>query len=187
MKIAKATPEDMKACLDLVGLLNTVDDGYYPSTQEEEHTEIFFEPDDPVHLRLFYDKVKALMDQAPGGINRVVWGFGAAMDCGVFDPNLNYLEVNPHLNGEGTVILKGRLAEIRMLEYCWLDRGMFLERNGQTIEIVGLTEEECKTAEKWLGKDVTITIAACETAEAPGPDGITEGTQCGGSYGNMKG
>lgn len=171
MKIAKATPEDMKACLDLVGLLNTVDDGYYPSTEEGDET--FFDPNDTAHLRLLYDQVKACMKKAPGGLNRVVWGFCCAMDSNVFDHNLDHLDLNPKLRGEGAVIIKGKVCEVGLLlEYCdgW---GITLQSEGEIIEVTGLTEEDCQAAEKWLGKDLTITIAACDEVPEPGPAAIT--------------
>lgn len=172
MKIAKATPEDMKACLDLVGLLNTVDDGYYPSSEECDET--FFDHNDTAHLRLLYDQVKACMKKAPGGLNRVVWGFCCAMDSNVFDHNLDYLDLNPKLRGEGAVIIKGKVCEVGRLED-GCGRGIRVVSEGEIIEVTGLTEEERQSAGKWLGKDVTITIAACDEAQAPGPAATTGG------------
>lgn len=98
MKIAKASQDDINACFELAALLNTVDDGYYPSS--EEGAELIFDPDDKAHLRLFYDKVKACMDKAPGGINRIVWGFGVLADNNVFDPDVDHLELHPRLTNE---------------------------------------------------------------------------------------
>lgn len=170
MKIAKATPEDMKAILDLVGLLNTVDDGYYSSSEECDET--FFDHNDTAHLRLFYDQVKACMNKAPGGLNRVVWGFCCAMDSNVFDHNLDYLDLNPKLRGEGAVIIKGKVCEVGLLEYGY-NRGITLQSEGEMIDVPGFTEEDCQAAEKWLGKDVTITIAACDEVPEPGPAAIT--------------
>lgn len=42
MKIARATKEDIDAAAGLVSVLNTVDDGYYP-------TKDFDNPGDPTH------------------------------------------------------------------------------------------------------------------------------------------
>lgn len=166
MNIAKASKEDINACIDLAALLNTVDDGYYPSS-EEDCDETFFDPDDKAHLRLFYDKVKACMDTRPGGINRVVWGFASLDDSQVFDPALSYLALHPRLTGEGAVTLKGKVCEVGNLENSY-GRGVFLQVEGEEVEILGLSEEQCRDLVKHLGKVVTVTIAACDEVQAQG-------------------
>lgn len=55
--------------------------------------------------------------------------------------------------------LKGKIFEIGNLED-GSGRGMRLESEGDDFAIIGLTEEECRTAAKWLGDEVEITISA---------------------------
>lgn len=99
MKLAKATKEDIEAAMKLTGLLNTIDDGYYPADDDEDSDGdlIYFDPEDIKHLRTLYDKLTSIMAEAPGGWNRVIWGFGAIMDTELLDPNAETLEVNPRI------------------------------------------------------------------------------------------
>jgi len=95
MKMAKATQQDIEASLKLMTLLQHVDDGNYPSIDED--TPSFFDEDDPDHLLFFYQKIKVLMDEAPGFIGRVVGGFHTLMNNDLVDPDLDYLELHPRL------------------------------------------------------------------------------------------
>lgn len=100
MKIARATKEDMDAAAGLVSVLNTVDDGYYPSTEDEyADAPTFFDADDKDHLRLFYDKVMGHVEASPGGLLRVIWGFGSAMDPRneIFDQEDEALTLHPRI------------------------------------------------------------------------------------------
>lgn len=58
-----------------------------------------------------------------------------------------------------TLALKGRIFEIGMLED-GSGRGMRLESEGEDFSIVGLSEDECRTAAKWFGETVDVRITA---------------------------
>lgn len=55
------------------------------------------------------------------------------------------------------LVLKGKIYEIGNLEG-GDGRGMRLETDGEEIAITGMTEEECRIAARWFGKEVSITI-----------------------------
>ena len=57
--------------------------------------------------------------------------------------------------------LKGKIFEIGNIED-GSGRGMRLESDGDDFAIVGMTEEECRTAAQWFGETVEITIAGAE-------------------------
>lgn len=105
MKIAKASKQDMDAAAELVALLNTVDDGYYPSASGEDdagEAPMFFDEDDPEHLRLFYSKVMGLVEKSPGGMLRVVYGFSAVLapENEIVDPEDQALSFHPRFDAE---------------------------------------------------------------------------------------
>lgn len=98
MKMAKASSNDIEQTLSLCGLLESISKGYYPSTADSEADEpTFFDEDDPEHLRVFYDRVKACLDTAPGGVFRVAFGFSTLMSNNVVDPDLDHLELHPRI------------------------------------------------------------------------------------------
>lgn len=55
------------------------------------------------------------------------------------------------------MILKGKLYEVGNLEN-GPGRGIRIESEGKTIELTGLSEDECREAAKSWGEFVTITI-----------------------------
>ncbi|BCF88722.1 hypothetical protein [Paraburkholderia largidicola] len=98
MKMAKVSSNDIEQTLSLCGLLESISKGYYPSTADSEADEpTFFDEDDPEHLRVFYDRVKAYLDTAPGGVFRVAFGFSILMSNNVVDPDLDHLELHPRI------------------------------------------------------------------------------------------
>lgn len=117
MKMAKASENDIEQTLSLVGALEAISKGYYPSNPdtdaEREDEPIFFDEDDPGHLRVFYDRVKARLDAAPGGIFRVVFGFVTMMSNNIVDPDLDHLELHPRI----TEALARPPADLRSLAY----------------------------------------------------------------------
>lgn len=54
--------------------------------------------------------------------------------------------------------LRGKIFEIGNLED-GSGRGIRLESDGEHISITGMTQEECRTAVKWFGDVVEITIS----------------------------
>lgn len=100
MKMAKASPEEIEAGIRIVGILDSIDSGYYPlaaGVDEDDEAPTFFDEDDPAHLRHFYDQVKATLDSAPGWPGRVIFGFAVIADPRnkMLDPNADTLEFHP--------------------------------------------------------------------------------------------
>lgn len=65
--------------------------------------------------------------------------------------------------------LKGKIFEIGNLED-GSGRGMRLECDGDDFAIIGMTEEECRTAAKWFGDEVEITIVGAGTMATETPN-----------------
>jgi hypothetical protein len=101
MKLAKASPEEVEALLNLARVLNSADCDGFPckpdGTWEDGEDGEWFDVDDPDHLRKFYDRVMGCFEDHPGGINRTVWGYHLAMENNVFDPNADTYEWHPSL------------------------------------------------------------------------------------------
>lgn len=101
MKIAKASPEEVDALMNLMRVLNTAEDGIPckpDGTWEEEETGIYwFDPEDPDHLRKFYDRVTDCFAKHPGGLVRTIGGYHLAMTNDVFDPDADTYEWHPTL------------------------------------------------------------------------------------------
>ena len=98
MEMAKASERDIEAAMELMGILTTVDSGYYPSKCDDaEGDPLFFDDDDKEHLAVFYARIKACMDRAPGFIGRVVGGMHTIMHNNILDPNDDCLALHPRL------------------------------------------------------------------------------------------
>lgn len=101
MKMAKASEYEIDMALKLSSILNNVESGDYPMPIDDEtdceDEPTFFNPEDQEHLRVFYDRVMACMNAAPGGLFRVVGGFHTLMHNDIVDPNQDVLELHPRL------------------------------------------------------------------------------------------
>jgi hypothetical protein len=98
MKMAKASERDIEAAMELMGVLNTVDGGYYPSMDDDaEGDPTFFDEEDKAHLAVFYSRIKACMDRSPGFIGRVVGGMHTILHNDILDPNDDCLALHPRL------------------------------------------------------------------------------------------
>jgi len=101
MKLAKATPEEVDALLNLMRVLNTAEDNGIPckpdGTWEEVNDAGWFDCDKKEHLRKFYDRVMGCFAEHPGGLSRTVGGYYLAMTNGVFDPAAQSYEWHPDL------------------------------------------------------------------------------------------
>ncbi len=103
MKMAKATEEDMKAALLLLGILDDVESGKFPRRTgiENNYTDPHdFNEYDPDDLRAFYDRVMTCLKMRPSGISRVIWGFQTILDNNVLDPDQTSLQLHPRLNSD---------------------------------------------------------------------------------------
>lgn len=100
MKIARASAQDLDAALALLGLLDTVSGGYYPSEEgDEDEAPLFFDAEDTAHLSQLWKRLKAILDQSPGFPGRVLFGGAALLDprSGVIDPNNDCIALHPRL------------------------------------------------------------------------------------------
>ncbi len=76
MKMALASEEDLGAAYELLGLLDSIDRGYYPAGDEEEDAPMFLDEDDPEHLRRIYTRLKEILGlRGSGAMHRVIGGF----------------------------------------------------------------------------------------------------------------
>jgi hypothetical protein len=154
MKVAKADRRDLDAAMMLLGLLDTVSSGYYPSDSDDnEDDPTFFDADDPKHLAQLWRRLEACLDAAPGFQGRVIFGAATMMNPGneVIDPDDDCLSLHPRL----TAALKD--AE----RYRWLrDVGdaiwrPFALREGSSPAQADEAIDAAMAAEKPANADVT--------------------------------
>jgi len=73
MKIAKPNEQDQEAALQLLGLLDTVSSGYFPSSGPDDmEAPLYFDEDDPAHLAQLWERLKACINLSPGFQGRVI-------------------------------------------------------------------------------------------------------------------
>lgn len=100
MRIARATPRDLDAALDLLGLLDIVSGGYYPGEEDNEaESPLFFDAADPAHLAHLWKRLQAILDSAPGFQGRVLFGGATLLDprSEVIDPAAECIDLHPRL------------------------------------------------------------------------------------------
>lgn len=98
MKMAKASEKDIDAAGDAMSVLNDISSGYYPKREGDECEDTFFDPDEPEHLRKFYDLMSATLDVSPGWPGRVIGGmcYVVLYDKNrIVDPDADVLELHP--------------------------------------------------------------------------------------------
>lgn len=97
MKMAKASPADLEAAMDVVRILESLDRGLMPSEMAEDEDEdgSYFDTDDSGDCK---KALNLLLDAADkGSIGRVVYGMFVLLDPNneAIDPNLDYIEHHP--------------------------------------------------------------------------------------------
>ena len=100
MKIAKASPQEIDALLNLMRVLNSYDQGFPckpDGTWDPGEDMQDFDPENYAHLRKFHDRVTACFNDHPGGLTRTIGGYHLAMTNGVFDPAQDTYEWAPDL------------------------------------------------------------------------------------------
>lgn len=98
MKMTKPNGKDIDAAGDAMSLLNDISSGYYPQRDGDECGDMFFDEENPKHLRKFYDLMKATLDAAPGWPTRVIGGmcYVILFDRNqIVDPDADVLELHP--------------------------------------------------------------------------------------------
>ena len=103
VKMARATPADLDVAIRLVGVLEAVDNGRYPSSLIDglhaDDAPDRFDADDPEHARKLVDWIVRLMASRPGGLFGVVHGMAVLCDPvnAMIDPDAESLEAHPDL------------------------------------------------------------------------------------------
>lgn len=101
MNIARASAQDIEAALVLLGLLDTVGKGYYPSDLDGDDSDdpLMFDPENPVHLEQLWKRLQACLQQAPGFPGRVIFGGVTLMDPRnrIIDEAADVLQLHPTL------------------------------------------------------------------------------------------
>ncbi len=99
MRVSKASERDIEAAGDAMSVLNAISTDYYPTLGDDEgQTPTFFDPDDPAHLRRFYDLMAATLNKSAGWPNRVIGGmcFVVLYEVNeIVDPAADTLELHP--------------------------------------------------------------------------------------------
>lgn len=101
MKMAKPDKNDINAAADLMGILDALSRGLYPTVGEpDEDGPNQFDPEDRNHLRALYDLLDDLLDKAPGFQGRIIGGMCYVILWGkneIVDPDADTLELHPRL------------------------------------------------------------------------------------------
>ena len=66
MKMAKTSEKDIDAAGDAMSVLNDISSGYYPKRDGDDCEDLRFDPDEPAHLRKFFNLMADTLDKAPG-------------------------------------------------------------------------------------------------------------------------
>jgi hypothetical protein len=100
MKQVRASESDMEAAAIIAGMLSDVAGGDYPRLPNGGQLPDdpgYFDPDNFDHLRAFFDRVSSCLDDHPGSLGRVVWGFHTLMHSNLVDPSQDYLAIHPRI------------------------------------------------------------------------------------------
>lgn len=101
MNIAKASAQDLEAAMKLLGLLDTVSGGYYPSDPDSDgHDDpLRFDEGDRAHLDQLWKRLKSCLDMSPGFQGRVIFGGVTMMDPRnrIIDEQADVLQLHPRL------------------------------------------------------------------------------------------
>jgi len=98
MKMAKASNKDIDAAGDAMSVLQDISSGYYPQRDGDECEDSRFDPEDPAHLRKFYDLMSATLDASPGWPGRVIGGMCYVIlypANEILDPAADTLQLHP--------------------------------------------------------------------------------------------
>lgn len=104
MKVAKPSPRDLDAALDLLGLLDAISRDYYPTdpSQPDDDAPTFIDHESLEHLQHVLQQLRGVLDKAPGFQGRVLFGAAMLMDPRnrVLNPDLDYIALHPRLGGQ---------------------------------------------------------------------------------------
>lgn len=98
MKMAKADQKDIDAAGDAMSVLNDISSGYYPKRDGDDCEDLYFDPEEPAHLRKFFNLMADTLDKAPGWPSRVIGGMCYVIlydKNKIVDPDADVLEPHP--------------------------------------------------------------------------------------------
>ena len=114
MKMAKASEKNIDAAGNAMSVLNDIDaagnamrvlndisSGYYPKRDGDDCEDLHFDPDEPAHLRKFFNLMADTLDRAPGWPSRVIGGMCYVLlfdKNKIVDPDADGLELHPRFS-----------------------------------------------------------------------------------------
>lgn len=133
MKMAKANEKDICAAGDAMSVLSDISSGYYPKREGDDCDDTLFDPDEPSHLRKFYDLMNATLDTSPGWPGRVIGGmcFVILYDKNqIIDPTADTLELHPRFAEASTQ--RDKLSQA--LDE-WIEKTEWLQKTATPAEL----------------------------------------------------
>ena len=136
MKMAKASEKDIDAAGDAMSVLNDISSGHYPKRDGDDCEDLHFDPDEPAHLRKFFNLMADTLDKAPGWPGRVIGGmcYVILFDKNrIVDPDADVLELHPRF-GQVEQERDELLAALRGMMDAYMDLCDEAEPNYQSYE-----------------------------------------------------
>lgn len=137
MRMAKASMAEADMAVRLANMLGELEKGHFPwvndGTSDPDDDPLFFDENDPEHLKLFYERVTALLEPHPGGLFRVAFGYATILGNDVLDPEDHCLALNPKY-GLAAEQRDGVLAKVKSAMQCHPNAVQFLL--AEAVEIV---------------------------------------------------
>jgi len=125
IRMAKATTKDIDGAMDLCGIVEALDRGYYPGIGEPgEDTPTFFDQHDVEHLRHLHTLLQSIADRRDVSLFRVVMGMDTILRNDILDPGDDCLALNPKFAANikllrdalAALVGSGDVAELRAME-----------------------------------------------------------------------
>lgn len=163
MKIARASAEDLEAALDLLGLLDTVSKGYYPSNPDGgDNDPLMFDEDQTDHLRALWNRLKECLDRSPGFQGRVIFGGVTLLDPRnkIINEAADSLELHPSLRREeaaATSALKANTAGASQSSLDGWTEGPPAPRDDGGLAIVELRSEVTVDGQEHGGMPIIVS------------------------------
>lgn len=113
IRMAKATMTDIDGAMDLCGIVDALDRGYYPviGEQVDEDAPTFFDQHDVEHLRHLHTLLQSIADRRDVSLFRVVMGMDTILRNDIINPDVDHLAIHPKFAAE-TKLLRDALAAL---------------------------------------------------------------------------
>lgn len=126
IRMAKATTTDIEGAMDLCGIVDALDRGYYPviGDQVDQDAPTFFDPHDAEHLLHLHTLLQSIADRRDVSLFRVVMGMDTILRNDILDPDVDHLAIHPKFAAENkrlrdalaALVGSGDVAELRGME-----------------------------------------------------------------------